>query len=79
VGIAVAPTLLGYCKIRASRPKTVNEMLHAAPDSADDPEASQSNLTAAPGIDPNRESADVFQAPGPRHCWARCTGRVQKQ
>eukprot|EP00962_Isochrysis_galbana_P005940 scaffold1596_cov121-Isochrysis_galbana.AAC.6 len=24
------PTLLGYCKIRTSRPKTVNEMLHAA-------------------------------------------------
>jgi len=35
-GIAAAmalqwmPTLLGYCKIRTSRPKTVNEMLHAA-------------------------------------------------
>eukprot|EP00962_Isochrysis_galbana_P021181 scaffold6249_cov124-Isochrysis_galbana.AAC.6 len=36
IGIAAAmalqwmPTLLGYCKIRTSRPKTVNEMLHAA-------------------------------------------------
>jgi len=36
IGIAAAmalqwmPTLLGYCKIRTSRPKTVHEMLHAA-------------------------------------------------
>ena len=36
IGIAAAmalqwmPTLLGYCKIRTSRPETVNEMLHAA-------------------------------------------------
>eukprot|EP00962_Isochrysis_galbana_P044545 scaffold17333_cov152-Isochrysis_galbana.AAC.3 len=36
IGIAAAmalqwmPTLLGYCKIRTSRPRTVNEMLHAA-------------------------------------------------
>eukprot|EP00962_Isochrysis_galbana_P052426 scaffold23811_cov120-Isochrysis_galbana.AAC.1 len=49
-----------------------------APDSAG-PTAPQSNVTAAPGIDPGRENASVCQAPGQRHRWARCTGRVQRQ
>eukprot|EP00962_Isochrysis_galbana_P040063 scaffold14476_cov120-Isochrysis_galbana.AAC.13 len=49
-----------------------------APDSAG-PTAPPSNVTAAPGMDPDRENADVCQVPGLRHCWAWCTGWVQRQ
>eukprot|EP00962_Isochrysis_galbana_P052586 scaffold24055_cov113-Isochrysis_galbana.AAC.1 len=62
IGIAAAmalqwmPTLLGYCKIRTSPPKTVNEMLHAARLSL--------AATPSPELDPSESQT------ASRHRWA---------